>query len=174
MVAMIVAAMVAAQAPGPRETISVGIDLTLGMSEDSAVRKLTESGYRVRRTVLGSAFKEKGFTSMWIVEDQGDEKEGRSRGVIFFSSGKLTSAMRELLPNGGTDVEFGRQLYFAMRDLEEEGDAHCTIRIDTREVPDFAQKTANLQCGKKTIVIALQKSLNRDETVQLNEELGSP
>ena len=43
----------------------------------------------------------------------------------------------------------------------------------TGEVPRFAYKTANLRCGKKTIVIELQKPQNKSETVQLNEELSA-
>jgi hypothetical protein len=172
-VAFIIVSIIAGQTFNQRETISVGIDLTLGMSEDAVVRKLTESGYKVRKSILSSGLREKGFTSMWIVDEGGDEKYPRSLGVIFFSSGRLASAMKELLPDDGNEVEFGRQLYFVLRDLEAEGDSHCTIQTENEEIPEFIHKTARLQCGKKTIAIDLQKFQNKNETVQLNEEVAS-
>jgi hypothetical protein len=165
---------VSAQTVNQRESISVGISLTLGITEDAAVKQLTEAGYHVRKLDLNGRLKERGFTSMWVVDDRGDSKYTTSLGVIFFTSGRLVSAMRELLPqDNSTDVEFGRQLYFAMRDLEAEGDVHCTIHTENSEVPDYAMKSANLICGKKTITISLQTSKGSNETVQLNEEMGT-
>jgi hypothetical protein len=152
------------------DTLTLGIDLTLGMPEDTVVKKFAESGYKLTKHDVPDGFKAKGYTSMWFVSDAGDQKH---TGVIFFSSGRLASAMKELLPEGGSDVEFGRQLYFAMRDLQAEGNSHCTIQTETGEVPDFAQKTAKLQCGKKTIVIVLQRVKDKPEVVSLNEELGA-
>jgi len=93
--------------------------------------------------------------------------------MILFSSGRLTSASRDLLPNGGDQVEFGRQLYFAMRDLEAEGNSRCTIETGSGEVPDYAQKTVRLHCGKKYLVVYLQKERSREEYVQLNLEMSS-
>ena len=92
---------------------------------------------------------------------------------MFFASGKLYSVDKPLLLTDGGEVEFGRQLYFAMRDLEFEGDSHCTIQTENQEEPDFSNKTARLQCGMKTIVINVQKFKENDETVQLNEELNA-
>jgi hypothetical protein len=90
-----------------------------------------------------------------------------------FSSGRLASASKDLLPSEGGQVEFGRELYFAMRDLEAEGDSRCAIETQAGEVSGFAQKTAKLTCGKKSIVIYLQKSDNKNESVQLNLEMAS-
>jgi hypothetical protein len=173
LMALVSVSLAVAQALNPRETMTVGIELTLGMSEDSVIKNLTESGYKVRKSVLSSGFREKGFTSMWFVDQGGDEKYTRSLGVILFSSGKLTSAMKELLSDDANEVEFGRQLYFAIRDLELEGNSHCTIETENAEVPDYTQKTARLHCGKKTIVVALQKQQNKNESVSLNEEIAS-
>lgn len=168
----VIACTVGAQTLSTRETITLGVDLTLGMTEDAVVKQLTESGYKARKRELSDAMKQKGFTSMWFIDDRGDEKYTPSLGVILFSQGRLSSAMRELLPDGGNQVEFGRQLYFAMRDLESEGNSHCTIETETSEVPDFAQKSARLHCGKKTIVVILQKQQNKNESVSLNEEIA--
>jgi hypothetical protein len=81
--------------------------------------------------------------------------------------------MKELFSDDANEVEFGRQLYFAMRDLESEGNSHCTIETENSEVPDYAQKTTKLHCGKKTIVVVLQKQQSKNESVSLNEELAS-
>jgi hypothetical protein len=171
LLASILVSMAWAQALNPRETMTVGVDLTLGMPEDAAVKKLTESGYKLRKHEPPDAFKQKGFTSMWFVDEGGNEKYTALVGTILFSSGRLTSLSKDLLPSEGGQVEFARQLYFAMRDLEAKGDSHCTIETETGEVPEYAQKTARLRCGKKSIVIYLQKPQNKNESVQLNEEM---
>lgn len=170
---VILVSMAAAQTLNPRETLTVGVDLTLGMSEDAAVKKLTESGYKLRKHDPPDALKKKGFTSMWFVDEGGDAKYTRFVGALFFSSGLLTTASKDLLGNDDGQVGFARELYFAMRDLEAEGDSRCTIETENEEVPEFAHKTARLRCGKKSLVIDLQKSQNKNETVQLNEELGA-
>lgn len=172
LLASVVVCTVGAQALNTRETITLGIELTLGMTEDAVVKKLTESGYKARKKEPPDMMKRKGFTSMWFVDDRGDEKYTPSLGVIFFSSGRLSSATKELLPDDGNQVEFGRQLYFATRDLEVEGNSHCTIETENSEVPEYAQKSARLHCGKKTIVVVLQKQQNKNESVSLNEEIA--
>jgi hypothetical protein len=73
----------------------------------------------------------------------------------------------------GDDVQFGRQLYFALRDLESEGDFRCTISTESGELPEFSHKSAKVKCGKKALVIDLQKSQKQSEVVQLNEELDA-
>lgn len=166
LLASVLVSMAVAQTLNPRETMTVGVDLTLGVSEDAAVKKLTESGHKLKKHEPPDALKQKGFTSMWFV----DEASG---GVILFSSGRLTSVSKDLLPDESGQVEFARQLYFAMRDLEAEGDAHCAIETETGEVPEYAQKTARLRCGKKSIVIYLQRPQNKNESVQLNLEMAS-
>lgn len=173
LLATVLVSTVFSQVISRRETLTVGVDLTLGMSEDAAVKKLTESGYKLSKHDPPDALKQKGFTSMWSVEERGDGKVTPFVGEILFSSGRLTSASKDRLPDEDSQVEFARQLYFAMRDLEVEGNSHCTIETESGEVPRFAYKTANLRCGKKTIVIDLQKIQNKSETVQLNEELSS-
>jgi hypothetical protein len=164
--ASVLVSLALAQTFNPRETMTVGADLTLGMSEDAAVKKLTESGHTLKKHEPPDALKQKGVTSMWFAD------EG-SVGVLFFSSGRLTSVSKDLLPTEGDQVEFARQLYFAMRDLEAEGDSRCAIETETGEVPEYAQKTARLRCGKKSIVIYLQKPQNTNESVQLKLEMAS-
>jgi hypothetical protein len=158
-----------------RETIWVGTDLTLGMSEDAAIKKLAESGYSPRKMgpVSESSLNE-GVTSMWDVDEKDEGGKLHSIGVITFASGKLNTAMKLLLPfEEVNDVEFGRRLYFAMRELEQEGDTHCTIETTNGETPDYSHKSAQLNCGKKAIVIELQNFQKRGENVQLNEELSN-
>jgi hypothetical protein len=153
-----------------RETIRLGsTDLNLGMAEDAAVKQLAESGYVPRKMNPPQALRDKGITSMWAVDEKGDKP---SIGVITFASGKLESAMKFLYQEGD-EVEFGRRLYFAMRDLELEGNSTCTIETDSGEVPDYSSKTGKLRCGKKTILIELQKFQKNRESVQLNEELDA-
>jgi hypothetical protein len=60
-----------------------------------------------------------------------------------------------------------------MRDLELEGNSTCTIETNSAEVPDYSSKTGKLRCGKKTILIELQKFQKQRESVQLNEELDA-
>jgi hypothetical protein len=60
-----------------------------------------------------------------------------------------------------------------MRDLELEGNSACTIETDSKEIAEFSSKTGKLRCGKKTILIELQKFQKHQETVQLNEELDA-
>ena len=165
LLASVLVSMAAAQALNPRETMTVGVDLTLGMSEDAAVKKLAESGHALNAHEPPDAFKQRGFTSMWFVDDA-------SGGVLLFSSGRLASVKKELLPEPSDQIDFARQLYFAMRDLEAEGDSHCTIETEAGEVPDFAQKKATLRCGKKSIVIDLQKT-PKNESVGLQEEMST-
>ncbi len=153
-----------------RETIWLGSDLTLGMSEETVVTTLTES-YNLRKAEPPAGLRAMGVTTMWIVQEKG--KNNALLGTMFFASGKLHSVSKPLLSDDGDAVEFGRQLYFAMRDLELEGDTHCIVQTESGEVPDFSQKTANLRCGMKTIVIGVQKIKGYDETVQLNEELNA-
>jgi len=171
---LIGAVMVAGLAAMPqtnktRETISLGIDLTLGMSEDATIKKLAATGYSPRKIEPPAGLRrDRGITSMWIVEC---EKEPPI-GALTFTLGKLAGVSKDLLPPDGNEVEFGRQLFFAMRDLELEGNSHCTIETLSGEVPEYSEKTANLRCGKKTIIILLHKSHKYAESVQLNEELN--
>lgn len=155
------------QSAKSRETIWLATDLMLGMSEDAVVAKLAES-YSLRKTEPPTGLRAKGITSMWIV----DEKGRGSVGIVCFSAGKLSNVQRFLFLYGD-EVEFGRQLYFAMRDLEAEGNSRCTIQTKSAEVPDYSRKTATLQCGKKTVAIELQQVKGQDESVQLNEELNA-
>ena len=146
-----------------RETITLGTDLTLGMSEDVVIKKLAESGHTPRKFEPPQGLRDKGITSIWVLDD----------GVISFASGKLAIVTKSLLPSEGNEVEFGRQVYFAMRDLELEGDSHCTIETETGEVPEYSSKRAKLSCGKKIVIVELQKYQKNAETVQLNEELSA-
>jgi hypothetical protein len=160
---LVVSALVAAPQSRDRETLNIGTDLTLGMSEDAAIKKLAESGHSPRKMEPPKGLRDKGITSMWLLDE----------GVLSFASGKLALVTKPLLPSNGNEVEFGRQLYFAMRDLELEGDSHCSIATEAGEVPDYSTKTGKLRCGKKTILIELQRFQKNPETVQLNEELDA-
>jgi hypothetical protein len=155
------------QAANPQETLSLGAtNLTLGMSEEAVIAKLAESNdLRKMKPPLA-----KGYTSMWIVDEKGQGDKHSSVGMVAFEAGKL-SAVQTYSPLNGDDVEFGRQLYFAMHNLETEGNSHCTIETENDESADFAHKSAKFYCGKKTITIDLQKFKGQAESVQLNEEL---
>ena len=140
------------------------------MTEDAAIKKLAESGYSPRKEEPPKGLRDKGVTSMWVVDEKGDKNP--SLGVITFASGKLDSAKKFLIQEGD-EVEFGRQLYFAMRDLELEGNSHCIIETESAEIPEYSGKTGKLRCGKKTVLIELQKFQKHGESVQLNEELDA-
>jgi hypothetical protein len=156
-----------------RETKSVGTDLSLGMAEETVIKQLVEAGYSPRKIEPPKDALNKGITSMWLVEQTGEGNKRQTIGTVTFTSGRLHSAGKFLLPSDADQVEFGRQLYFAMRGLEHERDAQCVIETETEEVPDFATKTARLRCGKKAIVVMLQKSQQQSETVDLSEALGT-
>jgi hypothetical protein len=160
------------QATSPRETMWLGTDLTLGMSEDAVVAKLAESYDLQKMEPLPAGLRATGFTSMWIVHEKGQGGKHSVVGTVAFIAGKLDSVHKDF-PVNGDDVEFGRQLYFAMRDLEQEGNSRCTIETKSEEVPDFVRKVAEFHCGKKTITIDLQKFEAQAESVQLNEELNA-
>lgn len=153
-----------------RETIWIGSDLTLGMSEDAVSTKLAGS-YSLRKEEAPPIWQAKGITSLWFVQEKGEQRT--LLGTLFFASGKLHSVAKPLLSDDGDTVEFGRQLYFAMRDLEHEGDSHCVIQTESDDVPDYANKSANLKCGMKSIVITVQKMKGNNETVDLHEELSA-
>jgi hypothetical protein len=158
------------QASLSRTTLNIGADLTLGMTEEVAVKRLTEYGYSLKKIEPSKVFLDVGITSIWII----NEKDGTNVGTMSFASGKLNEAGKSLFPDEGDAVEFGRRLYFAMRDLEQEGNSQCTIQTVTRDVPEFAQKTANIRCGIKTISVDLQKMPKYSETVQLTEAIDIP
>jgi hypothetical protein len=154
------------------ENIRIGAEVDLGMSEESAIKKILEAGYSVKkRTAPGNM---PAVTSMWEVDEKKDDgSAGQFVGMIFFSNGTLTSASRYSLPNdSGEGVEFGRQLFFMMRDFETRGDASCRIETRSGEVPEYAGKTAFFHCGHKTIALYLQQLRGQPESVQLNEELN--
>jgi hypothetical protein len=60
-----------------------------------------------------------------------------------------------------------------MRNLELEGDSRCVIETTNGETPEYAHKTLKLHCGKKSILVELEKFEKNPETVQLNEELDA-
>jgi hypothetical protein len=163
LVGSLIVSALAAMPQSSRETLNLGADLTLGMSEDAAIKKLAESGHTPRKIEPPQGLRDKGITSMWGLDD----------GVISFASGKLAIVTKSLLPSEGNEVEFGRQLYFAIRDLELEGDSHCTIETEAGEVPEYSSKRAKLNCGKKIVIVELQRYQKNPETVQLNEELSA-
>lgn len=159
------------QSSKPRDTMWLGTDLTLGMSEEAVVKRLAES-YSLRKEEPPKELRAKGVTSLWVVDERKGDKHP-SVGIISFAAGKLDSVTKFLLPSDADEVEFGRQLYFAMRELELEGNSRCTISTSNAEVPDFSHKTAKLQCGKKSMLIDLQRFQKYAESVQLNEELNA-
>lgn len=150
-------------------TLWIGTNLTLGMPEDTVIRKLTESGYTLEKLKDFPAFqRQKGITSMWVTkEKQGEIWMFHDLG---FASGKLELVVKELTTRD--EVEFGRQLYFAMHDLEAEGNHRCSIETKSEEGPDFSMKTVKLQCGNKGIDINLQKWGKQPESVELDEEVS--
>lgn len=165
---------VSAQTVNQRETISIGIKLTLGITEDDAINQLTKAGYQLVKVKLNELTKASGFTSIWGVVDPAKPKNERPLGIIFFTSGHLTYAVRELLPADGNAVNFGRQVYSALRDLELEGNSHCTIHVENKRDADYVTEIAHLTCGKKTVDISLSRNEGRDdETVDLNEDVGT-
>jgi hypothetical protein len=144
-------------------------DLALGTPENTVIRKLTESGYSLERILAVPEFQQKkGITSMWVAK----QKQGETHifNDLGFANGKLELVARELSTRD--EVEFGRQLYFAMHDLETEGNSRCTIETESGETPDFSMKTAKLQCGKKSLEINLQHFGKQPESVQLSEVLS--
>ncbi len=156
----------APQSNKQRETIWLGSeDLTLGMSEGAVLTKLAES-YNLEKGEPPPGLRAKGITSMWVVNAK---VKGEDHGALFFASGKLHAVSKNLPERD--DVEFARQLYFAMRDLELEGDSQCSIKTDNMEGPDFGDKTATLRCGKKSLVIHVQKFKAHDEHTFLDEDL---
>ena len=94
--------------------------------------------------------------------------------VVCFTAGRLSSVNKTLLASGNDTVAFGRSLYFAMRDLEQEGDSQCTIQTDNSDSPEWMTKSAKLRCGNKTIIVLLQKHKSQAELVSLDEELSAP
>jgi hypothetical protein len=154
--------------------ITIGVELTLGMSEDSAIKKLAEAGYHVRKVNPPEQSKKLGVTSIWLIDDQTPEsKSAPAIGVITIAGGKLRSASRDWLPDDrGEGVQFGRQLYFLFRQLETDGNEKCTIKTTSAESPDFAEKEAILRCGTKSVSVELQKYKDNHETVQLSEQLN--
>jgi hypothetical protein len=60
---------------------------------------------------------------------------------------------------------------YAFDQIGAKTNGHCTIETENNEVPEFANKLAKLHCGKKFIVIDLQKIERQEWTVQLKEEL---
>jgi hypothetical protein len=153
----------------PQETIWLGTNLKLGMPEDAAIKNLTESGYKLEKVspVPEELQKKEGITSMWATKEKhGDAWLSHDLG---FAGGKLKLVSKEL-PTGD-EVEFGRQLYFALRELETEGNSRCMIETDSEEGPDLAIKSATLHCGKKQIYFNVSKFSKQSELVTLQEEL---
>jgi hypothetical protein len=74
---------------------------------------------------------------------QGKEMDG----AVLFATGKLGSVSKDLMPFGGDELEFGNQLYFAMRDLESEGNSRCIIETEAGEVPEFFGKDRQAAMG---------------------------
>jgi hypothetical protein len=142
----------------------------MGMGEDSAIKQLAASGYVPRKMNPPDTLKDKGITSMWGVDQRGNKQP--SVGIIMFASGNLESAMKFLYQEGD-EVEFGRQLYFAMLELELDGNSSCTIETSSAEEPEYSSKSGRLRCGKKTILIELQRLQKQRESIQLNEWLDA-
>jgi hypothetical protein len=95
------------QASLSRTTLNIGADLTLGMTEEVAVKRLTEYGYSLKKIEPSKVFLDVGITSIWII----NEKDGTNVGTMSFASGKLNEAGKSLFPDEGDAVEFGRRLY---------------------------------------------------------------
>lgn len=94
LLATVLVSTVFSQVISRRETLTVGVDLTLGVSEDAAVKKLTESGYKLSKHDPPDALKQKGFTSMWSVEERG-ERRRKSHAVcwgdfVFFRTANIS------------------------------------------------------------------------------------
>ncbi len=153
-----------------QETIRVGGEVGLGITEQSAFDRVSSAGYNVRRNEVpvGRA-PLPGVTSTMVVESNA----GQSLGVLFFSKGRLTHVLRFALPNDkGEGVEFGRQVFFMMREFETQGETNCHIETRTGEVPEYAFKRAYLHCGHKTLAVEIEQIRGQSESVQLNEELN--
>jgi hypothetical protein len=164
-----------------RETIFFGTELSLGMLEDAVIKRIAEKGYGARKesSIAGELRNNYGVTSLWIVAGQGMAGD---IGMIGFAAGKLNYAQKWLwssmsatnTKSSAESVEFGRQLFFAARDLEAEGNTRCTIETRTTDRPRYSRKFLNLGCGHTSVLVDVQKFVDQEENAQLSEELSAP
>jgi hypothetical protein len=156
-----------------RDVIKVGVDLTLGMPEDLAIKRIIEAGYGANKLPPTEELRKRGVTSMWGINQKTGTIES-AIGLALFANGKLWSASHEWPDVDNTEsIALGKKLFFLLSDFERQGNRNCTIEAFIAEVPDYSTKTAFLHCGHKNFAVYLQKYRDQPETVQFNEELVS-
>jgi hypothetical protein len=134
---------------GSVPTISIGIDLQLGMSRDSIITQLS---------VNYAVVKIQGSSDDWIVEEKGDPMT--TLGVLGFKAGKLTYASRDWTQGQEDNYAFAQALWGAMSQMDKEGHHTCYFDVPTSRSPSSEISDVRYYCGPKRIDISMINVVN--------------
>jgi hypothetical protein len=147
------------------ERIFVGsISLQLGTEKDAVISKLAERGFRLSKLPSSES---------WVVDQKNVETgEYDILGTLQFTNGRLMSASRHWAESWDIgSAKVGKNLYFLVKSFEEAGNIACSIETKSQESPDFDSKETLIHCGRRMIIIDVNKYKEQREETQVTETL---
>jgi hypothetical protein len=130
-------------------TISVGIDLQLGMSRDTIISQLAVN-YKV--------VKIQSSEDDWLVEEK--DNPITTIGHLGFHMGKLTYASRDWTQGEEDNYAFAQALWGAMSQMDKEAHHTCDFDVPTSRSPTSEISNVRFYCGAKRIDITIINVLN--------------
>jgi len=148
------------------ESVVLGsIELKLGTAEHIVLERLGEK-YDVSEYGRGSY-------SVWWVKEK--VKPSRLVGSLGFKEGKLKTVMKYWTPEDTPDTRVGlaNSLFSAVRALEREGRASCTISTNDQQISSYDMKAVFISCGQKYLRIDITKG-EKGDSANVTEVLEAP
>jgi hypothetical protein len=126
------------------ETITVGAELQLGMSQDAVFSSVKRAGYHVMRL---------GNTDDWFVTDGAESPE--VFGQLTFANGALITASRSWADTSMDGFSLGQAIYGALTALSQEGKYSCVTETWKSRAPTNEHTYIQLYCGGKRLKMTL-------------------
>lgn len=129
------------------ETIHVGVDLQRGLSRDDVIKRLGHDYKLVRVGTIGDT---------WVVESA--KTPTVSYGNIVFDKGVLTSASKNLTPDGEDAFAFTSLFHDTLAQFAKEGKRTCNIETNEFESATATTRSVTLLCGSKSLTMSLTET----------------
>ena len=137
------------QAPVKAPTIFIGMELRLGMPKDVVISTLAAT-YKT--------LKLQGTGDDWFVQEKDDPPT--TIGLLGFTDGRLTYAVRNWTQGYEDTFQFGQALHGAMAAIQREGHNSCLFDVSNNRSPTADMRDVRLSCGPKRIEVSTVEVLN--------------
>jgi hypothetical protein len=147
LIAFVSLSALAQTSAGEREIVLGGATFALGMSKDQVLGTLSRSYNITEYQDWSKAHKP---DSLWWMSDV---KTKEVKGGVKFREDKLYGAMVNWTPDSSESSDFASNLINLLERFSKQGATPCTLSTDRNTMPQQEQRTAELKCGLRSVVI---------------------